>query len=270
VRLTLVLAIAATAACGAPDRSQESGPSEPPPTTFGGALVTDASDKIAHGKRIADVLGCTGCHGAGLQGKRFYELYASNLTRDLHDYSDAELIRLLREGVRPDRRDVWGMPSEIFQHLSEPDLAALVAYARSLPPAGPPTQPPLPFEPETRKLIAEGKIKPAAEFVRETRSLGPVDLGPRHALGRYITRVSCAECHGPELKGNPGDTPDLIVAGAYSRDEFERLMTDGIGKDNRKLKPLMAAVAKERFARMTRRERDALYVYLKARAEQPQ
>ena len=76
--------------------------------------------------------------------------------------------------------------------------------------------------------------------------------------------------HGPELKGTPDGTPDLIVAGAYSREEFERLMTDGIGKDNRKLKPLMVAVAKERFTRMTRHERDALYAYLKARAEQPQ
>ena len=206
-RLTLVLAIAASAACDSPDTSPDSERSEPPPTAFDGALVTEASSKIAHGKRIADVLGCTGCHGAGLQGKRFYELYATNLTRDLHDYSDAELIRLLRDVVRPDRRDVWGMPSEIFQHLSEPDLGALVADVRSLLPAGPPTQPPLPFEPETRKLIAEGKIKPAAAFVRETRSLGPADLGPRHALGRYVTRVSCAECMVPSSKALPMARP---------------------------------------------------------------
>ncbi len=269
-RFTLVLAITAMAACGSPQPSEESGPPEPPPTAFDGALVTDVSARIAHGKRIADVLGCTGCHGAGLRGKRFYELYASNLTRDVRKYSDAALIALLREGVRPDRRDVWGMPSEIFQHLSEPDVAALVAYLRGLPPAGPPTQPRLPFEPETRKLIAEGKFKPAAAFVRDTRSLGPADLGPWHALGRYITRVSCAECHGPELKGNSSDTPDLIVVAAYSREEFERLMTDGTGKGNRKLKPLMAEVAKERVAHLTRHERDAVYAYLKARAEQPQ
>lgn len=270
MRLWLLGLLVVTVACGSRDTAQDGPPAESPPTAFDGALATEASARVTHGKRIADVLGCTGCHGTGLQGKRFYELYASNLTRDVRNYSDAELIGLLRDGVRPDRRDVWGMPSEIFQHLSEPDLAGLVAYLRSLPPAGPPTQPPLPFEPETRKLIAEGKIKPTAAFVRDTRSLGPADLGPRHALGRYITRVSCAECHGPELKGNPGDTPDLIVTAAYSRDEFQRLMTDGVGKDKRKLKPLMAEVAKERFARMTRHERDALYAYLKARAEQPQ
>jgi mono/diheme cytochrome c family protein len=88
-------------------------------------------------------------------------------------------------------------------------------------------------------------------------------------LGRYISRVTCAECHGPELKGG-NDTPDLIVAGAYSRDEFERLMVDGIGSGGRKLKPMMEGVSKGRFSKMTPWERDALYGYLKTRAEQPQ
>jgi mono/diheme cytochrome c family protein len=99
---------------------------------------------------------------------------------------------------------------------------------------------------------------------------GPVELGAQHALGRYIARVTCAECHGPELKGNEGDTPDLTVAGGYTREEFERLVTEGVPSGGRKLKPLMELVAKERFARMTRHERDALHAYLKARAEQPQ
>ena len=95
--------------------------------------------------------------------------------------------------------------------------------------------------------------------------------GPDHALGRYITQVTCAECHGPELKGNQRDTPDLLVAGAYSRQEFEQLMTTGVPAGGRKLKnELMAAVAKERFSRLTRHERDVLYAYLKARAERPQ
>jgi hypothetical protein len=36
---------------------------------------------------------------------------------------------------------------------------------------------------------------------------------------------------------------------------------------NRKLKPAMTIVAQTRFSRLTPRERDALYAYLKARAE---
>ncbi|MBA2388877.1 MAG: c-type cytochrome [Geodermatophilaceae bacterium] len=160
------------------------------------------------------------------------------------------------------------MPSETFQHLSDPDVVALTAYLRTLKPTGQPTQPPLPFEKKTRELIAKGELKPTADFVREERALAPVDLGPRHAFGRYMTRVTCAECHGAELKGR--GTPDLIVAGGYSREDFERLMTEGAAPGGRKLNDMMVGVAKTRFAYLTPREREALYAYLKARAEQSQ
>lgn len=265
MRQWLLAMLLAMAACGSEPTSE---PLEPQPTAFDGALVSEASARLRHGERLTWVLGCRGCHGKELQGHRFYELYASNLTRELPKYSDAQFERLMRAGEHPTGRDVWGMPSEIFQHLSQPDEAALIAHLRSLKPAGPSTGERLPWEPEAAKMIAEGKLKPAAAFVRETKSLGPADLGSSHALGRYITRVTCAECHGPELKGG-GDTPNLIAAGAYSREEFERLLTQGVPTGGRKLK-LMELVAKERFAELTPRERDALYAYLKARAERPQ
>jgi len=252
-------------ACGQQQRAKP--PQEPPQVAFDGALAAEASAKVAHGERLTRVLGCRGCHGKDLQGERFYERYASNLTRDLANYSDGQLAALLREGVHPSGREVWAMPSEIFQHLSDADLTALTAFLRTLKPAGPPSQPPLPFEKETQALIAKGELKPAAEFVREEKALAPVDLGPRHALGRYITRVTCAECHGAELKGR--GNPDLVVTGAYSRAEFARLITQGIPTGNRKLKEMMVGVAKDRFAHLTPNERDALYAYLKARAEQP-
>lgn len=210
---------------------------------------------------------CNGCHGRELQGEPFYEVYASNLTRDVGKYSDAQLERLLRRGDRTDGRDLWAMPSEIFQQLSEPAMTSLVAYLRTLQPAGKPT-PPLPaFGDDVRKLIAAGTLKPAAQWVSETRAIKPMDRGPRHALGRYITMVTCAECHGADLKGQERETPDLIVAGAYSRKEFETLMTNGMPNGPRKL-DLMAAVAKGRSCQMTKTERDALYDDLPARAGQ--
>jgi len=256
------------AACGSEPVEQP--PAEPPPITFDGALVEAAASKRAHGERLTRVLGCRGCHGQELQGQRFYELYASNLTRDTSNYTDAQMKRLLREGVHPTGRDVWGMPSELFQHLSAADEGAVIAYLRTLKPAGPPTGERLPFEEATQKLIAAGKIMPAADFVRHNKALAPVDLGHSYELGRYITRVTCAECHGPELKGG-GDTPDLVVTGGYSREEFDKLMSDGVPSGGRKLKnELMALVAKDRLSHLTAHERDALYAYLKARAEQPQ
>jgi mono/diheme cytochrome c family protein len=163
------------------------------------------------------------------------------------------------------------MPSEIFQHLSDTDLAAITSYLRTLKPAGEPTGKPLPFEADAKKLIVEGKIMPAAQSVVRDKGMAPADLGKTYSQGRYITMVTCAECHGPELKGQEGDTPNLIVVGGYSRDEFETLMTKGILPGGRKFKnPLMGEVAQGRFGHFTPHERDALYAYLKARAEQPQ
>jgi hypothetical protein len=64
-----------------------------------------------------------------------------------------------------------------------------------------------------------------------------------------------------------GRIPNLIVAGGYSRAEFEELMTRGIAAGNRKINPIMAGVARTRFSHFTAHERDALYSYLRARAD---
>lgn len=273
--ILLLVLLAATAGCGSSEAPDEAKPAQPPPIAFEGALVEAAAAKVAHGKRLADVLGCTGCHGKTLEGKEWVNspeegvLHASNLTRAIPDYSDDQLRALLREGVHPSGRDVWDMPSELFQHLGERDLNALIAHLRTVTPAGKPSPTPV-IGPLAREMIAKGELKPAARVVREERDVGPPELGPELAFGRYIARVTCAECHGAKLEGKPNGNPDLITVGAYSRAEFERLITEGIPTGGRKLKPLMVGVAQRRFSRLTPSERDALYAYLKARAEQPQ
>jgi len=260
-----IAALLFVAAC---QQQKQQGPAKPPEVTFDGAQVTNAAAKIAHGERLSWTLGCRGCHGPELQGHSFYERYASNLTRELPKYSDAEIERLLRTGVPHDKRELWGMPSEIFQHLGAADMAALIAHLRTLKPEGTPTQPPKPWTKEARELMAKGEIKPAPVFVREAEDVYPADAGPQHTVGRYITSVTCAECHGTELKGHEKFTPDLVVAAGYTRAEFETLMTKGVPAGGRKLKdPLMGEVARERFTHFTAHERDELYAYLKARAE---
>ncbi|WP_395622406.1 c-type cytochrome [Sphingomonas daechungensis] len=270
-RLLAMVLLAATSGCDRKAADAPAAVAAPTEVAFDGANVKDAAARLAHGKRIGWALGCHGCHGKDLDGHRFYEAYASNLTRDLAAYSDQQIEHVLRVGERPSGKPLWGMPSEVFQHLSDADMTALIADLRSLKPKGGPTQAMLPFEAETKELIASGKFKPAADFVKEWKDKRPVDLGPEYAQGRYIASVTCAECHGSELQGDPGFTPDLIVAGAYSRDEFETLLTEGKLPGGRKFKnPLMGEVAVSRFTHFTPHERDALYAYLKARAELPQ
>jgi mono/diheme cytochrome c family protein len=263
------------AACDPNNADMQPAETKPAAISFDGALVQNAAAKVAHGKRLVDVLGCAGCHGKTLEGNVWVDspeegvLHASNLTLALPNYSDDQLRALLRKGVHPSGRNVWDMPSELFQHLSEPDIVGLIAFLRTLKPAGEPSPTPV-IGPLAKEMIARGELKPAARVVKETREVGPPELGPQLALGRYITRVTCAECHGAKLEGKPNGNPDLIAVGAYSRAEFERLITEGIPTGGRKLKPLMIGVAKGRFSKLTPRERDALYAYLKARAEQPQ
>ncbi len=251
---------------------------KPAEITFDGAQVTDAASKVAHGERLTHVLGCTGCHGAHLEGTFFTKdepqygpLYASNLSVEVPEYTNAQLDGIIRSGTHPERKAVWGMPSEIFQHLSDSDLRALIAYLRTLKAQGEKLPPPQ-FSKLDKEEIASGKFKSAAQMVAETKNARPIDLGERYARGRYIASVTCAECHGPKLEGGraaKGPIPDLIVAGGYSRAEFERLITQGIPTGHRKLREMMSGVAQTRFSHLTSHERDELYAYLKARAEQP-
>ena len=266
-------------ALGACQQQQAKAPPEPTPITFDGALAASVPAKLAHGKRLTYVLGCRGCHGKDLQGTFFTEdepqygpLYASNLTVEVPEYSNAQLDGIIRHGVHPERKTVWGMPSEMFQHLSDPDYAALAAYLRTLKPAGKKLPPPQ-FSKLDKEEIKSGEYEPAAKLVPGRAAVLPADLGPNYTLGRYITEVTCAECHGPELKGakqpQPGKPPNLVVVGAYSRAEFETLITKGIPVGGRKLRAMMSGVAQGRFTHLTSHERDALYAYLKARAERP-
>jgi cytochrome c553 len=262
-------------ACSSKTTEQHS--TEDLPVTFDGAVATPASAKIAHGERLTYVLGCRGCHTPTLQGQTWDDdprgygvLWSSNLTRAVPTMTDTQLRDLLTKGVHPRRGDLWVMPAELFQHLAPADLDALIAYLRTLKPEGAISPDPEPG-PKAIREIKSGDAKPAETLVEERRDTLPFDAGPGYALGRYITEVTCAECHGPKLEGHQdeeGKTPNLVVAGAYTRQEFERLITHGIPTSNRKIAELMQSVAKNRFSHLTPHERDALYAYLKARAEQ--
>jgi mono/diheme cytochrome c family protein len=279
MRVFTCLAIAALAACS--KQPQHAPATMVAEAAFDGAGVADAAGRIAHGQRISFVLGCHGCHTDKLTGQNIFDdapqfgaMYAPNLTQFVPRHSDAQIEAILRRGIEPTRKDLWGMPSSAFQNLSAADMAALIAYLRSLRPTGEPSPPPRLSALAKKQFIDTGQVKPEAQSVAEARLKPPVDLGPSYALGRYITSVTCAECHGSDLSGTkdvePGlNAPDLIVAGAYTRADFEHLMTAGVPVGGRKLR-LMDEVARHRFSKMTPNERDALYAYLKARAEHPE
>jgi len=166
------------------------------------------------------------------------------------------------------RGDMWVMPSETFQRLSAADMTALIAHLRTINPSGAATPAPV-FNDAVKQMIATGKLKTAAQNVADYKASEPVDLGERHAFGRYVARNTCAECHGADLGGIEDFTPDLTIASAYSAAQLDRLLTTGEGLPGRKL-GLMALVGKDHFSYLTPRERAAVIAYVKARADLPQ
>lgn len=269
----IALAAAGLAAC---DRKAEAPEAEAKPVVlaYDGAGATDPAAVLKHGARLSDVLSCTGCHGTNLQGKNvtaddpaYGDMNAPNLTLAMANYTDADFIRLMREGVPKDGREFWFMPVESFSHLSEPDMAALIAHLRSFKPAGtqlPPIRKGKGFAEDLERGFTNGKSQ-----IARARAAPPVDLGPTHALGRYIAMTTCTACHNNQLQGYDGFTPDLDIAGSYSAEELTRLLTSGEGKVKKNL-GLMTAVSRDHFSKFTPGERAAVVGYIKARVDRPQ
>jgi mono/diheme cytochrome c family protein len=229
-----------------------------------------SADLVEHGRRVASVLGCNGCHGADLQGldwgdPEFGVLWTSNLTQALPGYTDVQLEATIRSGRRPDDSELWGMPSHIFTQLAPDDMAAVVAFLRSVPAAGP-VHPRPSFAAGGRAEVEAGTLVSSATEVARSAAAQPPHLGDDVALGRYLVRSTCAECHNLDLRGGtpyPGaePRPDLRMVTAYDAAQFERLLKTGTAIGDREL-GLMGEVARGRFTYFTDRERLAVHQYL--------
>ena len=271
----LTVGLLLLAACGQDDsdRAQEL-EAEPAALTFEGADASSPAAKVAHGKRLATILDCTGCHGNDLQGSDLAEkpadgaMYAPNITLLLANYSDAELDKLLRGGVPKDGREFWFMPVESYQFLSDADVGAVIAYLRTVKPAGK-AVPAFQKNRALQKEIAAGTIGNAQVQMAKFRKEMPPEVGEQHAWGRYLAQNSCTACHNNALQGWEGFTPNLDLAGAYSKEELTRLLTTGEGKVKKDL-GMMTGIARNSFSKLTPREREAIVDYVLARAQRPQ
>jgi mono/diheme cytochrome c family protein len=122
-----------------------------------GATPSHAQSLVERGKYIATIGDCIDCHTPGyFFGKADMTRYLGgsdigfhipdmgifvgpNLTPDketgLGSWTDEQIEKALTTGERPDGRILAPiMPWHALAHLTKPDLAALIAYLRSLPP----------------------------------------------------------------------------------------------------------------------------------------
>jgi mono/diheme cytochrome c family protein len=186
------------------------------------AYTTEAG-ALERGRYLYSSRGCVDCHGANGGGRTFADdgkglrIKGPNISPGpgslVASYQPEDWVRAIRHGVAPSGRPLMVMPSEDYNRFTDADLAALVAYLRSLPPvAGGPAVVELPLP--ARVLYGFGAIHDAAGKIDHRQPPAqPVLEGVNAAHGAYVANM-CLGCHGPQLAGGriPGGPPDWPAA----------------------------------------------------------
>ncbi|PWW04389.1 cytochrome c [Hoeflea marina] len=225
----------------------------------------DSGLPIEEASRRARSFMCLGCHqSAGnvlFQAPLVGTLVAPNISRIAPAYSDGELERLIRHGIKKDGTAALVMPSATLAHLADDDVANIITWLRSLP-----QQPDA--EPSTSSFGPLGRVALALDKLPFEADHTPSDLPAlRHRpddLGSYLVANTCSHCHrlqtDSEVDGRI--TPPLaVVAQAYSLAEFTTLLRTGKGIGNREL-GLMSLVARADFSNFDDAEIASIHEWL--------
>ncbi len=232
-----------------------------------------ADDRVERGRYLVEVIGaCGNCHtpmgpdgpdmsrhlaGGQAIDMGVFRAVPANLTPDpetgIGAWSDAEIAKAIREGVRPDGSLIGPpMPYPLYHGIADDDLMAIVAYLRTVPPVVNATEPSvynIPLPPAWTDPIATVPAPDPADQV---------------AYGAYLAGPvgHCVECHTPmgeqghpdfehrlgaggfEFPGPWGVSvsPNITPAGLgeWSDAEIARAIREGVSRDGRPLMPPMA------------------------------
>ena len=252
-----------------------SSPATPPAAPVAADVPAPPAGDPVEGLRVATRVGCNGCHGADAAGRSFSEdkdgnlIVAPNLSMRRHLYTDEGLAALLHEGRTHDGHVPFGMPIQSFQHLSHREVRDIVAWMRALPEVPNGAQEASTWSPALAAAITDGS-HPWLGDMQPTPGNQPVAEPPTEplALGRHLALTTCSECHGWDLNGfgDPGAAPHLVVAKAYTDEQFARLMRTGeVATGGPSATGMMTKVSASRFSVMTDAEVQALKDYLDSR-----
>ena len=171
------------------------------------ARAADAAT-LARGKVLMEgIVACGNCHMAvGPQGEPLFgkplsggfkfddagfTAYAANITPDdatgIGRWSEAQLGKAIREGIRPDGRLIGPpMPIEFYRHISDADLAAIIAWLRAQPAVAN----------EVPKSVYRIPLPPA--YGPPVRNVSAPPASDRLRYGEYLATIGhCMECHTP-------------------------------------------------------------------------
>ncbi len=247
------------------------------------ATVDVPTDEIAieRGKHLANISSCTDCHGENLQGTAFVDeapigyIPAANLTSNGvgADYTEEEWAGAIRHGIGRDGRTLVIMPSYHYADYGDDDLASLIAYLKSAPPAENTL--------EARQIqfpgtIIFGILAYDAWSVNQIdhAAVGGQDAPPAEAnvtYGEYlVTITSCGSCHGENLAGNTPDSdspqgPNITPGGNlgdWRYEEFAQALRNGVTPDGEQLDA--EQMPWPNYSGMSDTEVEALWVYIQS------
>lgn len=242
-----------------------------------GAAVASGDARVAAGARVANAPSFLG------------ELWAPNITGDptagVGSWSDGELARLLRNGLRRDGRYAATMPR--FPRLADEDVAAIIGFMRS----GDPLVAPVATRVSPSRLGVGGIL--ALAYAAGIDTSGPAHVaaparGSTADYGRYLAAViyGCIDCHtngfgatdeklvapgllagGLVLHGRDGAiiysrnlTPDGETGlGTWSVDDFGRALRQGTSPGGRRLRAPMPL-----FGTIDDLEAQAIFAFLRS------
>lgn len=238
---------------------------------------------VAEGRHIATVRGCVDCHGANLGGRLMIDdpligkVFTANLTTGKGGRGatltpeDWELA--IRHGVRRDGTQLAVMPSPEFAALTDRDVAAIVAFMRTVP-AVDNVQPRPALGPLGRVLYVTGQLDayPASGMAQSVTHRAAIAPAVSLEFGQYVAH-GCTGCHNPNYSGGkvPGTPPSFAAAGnitpdsatgigRWSEADFMRALREGTRPDGSKLDPFMPV---QLTKQMTDTELKAAYMYLR-------
>lgn len=263
------------------------------------AIATTAMHVSAHAETalqrgeylVRGPAGCGNCHtpigptgpvmeleltGRVVEKNDMFTAVAPNLTPagPIAGWSDAELSRAIREGIRPDGSVIGPpMPIALYRGLSDSDLAAMVAFLRSLPAKGGEALPP-----------SEYNIPLPPTYGPPVDTVADVPRGPTAEYGAYLAGpvAHCLECHSPmgprgPMLDKPGQggmafhgpwgtavasniTSHEDGLKSYSDDEIKAMIVKGVRPDGTQMFPPMPY---SYLAAMTDDDLTAIVAYLR-------
>lgn len=245
-------------------------------------LPTDPAS-LEHGRHLAlAVAKCALCHDHDMGGKVIWDnplgrFTAPNLTPGRGgvggELTTDDYVRAIRHGVGRDRQPLFYMSAVYFYEFSDQDLAAMIAWLRSLPPVDR-ELPPFELRLRSRTDWMRGNFPDLVHthlVDHDAPHPGAPAPGATPEYGRYLVyAASCRACHGDELAGHPNfaysrGAPPLTAgsrSSTWTVEEFIRAMRTGETPGGGRISPEYMNL--EYTALLTDEELTAMWLFLRS------